>query len=287
MKKMLTIMAIVLFLSSCSTLFCQKLKNESKLLPFEDHQIQLPAEVVVPIVMGTLPSGDELNDLDVTKAAHELLQALKKIMNSLGVGHFTEEAEKSLVPTLVQKIKEKKYAPAILKKALEDAANKQAFPLVLVLAKANGLPYKLMYDSLRLRNDDWKDFLILVERLKEKTGYMVDFNAMPYHEPYSRYHNTFNNPLNYLFDLYAKNTHIRANRTYYQKAIEYLLQWAHRNGYLHNIIAIDDEIGLHDFIQNIIANDMQKPILDQIKGYDIQVYRKLHDELKRHRGYSF
>jgi hypothetical protein len=229
--------------------------------------LEIPAEVLIEIIMNILPSTVLLNTIDYNKAGDALVEAMQKIMKSLNLGHFSPRG--ALFTTLIQHIKHHNYMPNVLQRAVESAAKKNELFIALILVKAGAdLPYDMLYNSIRLQSEwGWQKFLALIKKLKE-IGHIVNFNAMPYFD--KGLDQGFTNPLVYLLTLLrnAKAYNDQTQITYLKATIEKLIIWAQRNGYLRNLLALDDEeqlniikkvffgvgsLGKYDFFMNLIS----------------------------------
>jgi hypothetical protein len=248
--------------------------EEKELKPLEELNIEIPAEMFIAIIMNILPSAKLLNLIDIKTASYELVNALQKIIKSLGLKYFSPQG--ALFTTLIQKIREQGYNTELLTKALEAAADKKELFIAFMLIKAGAdLPYAMFYDSVRLESEyGWKKFLVLIKKLQE-IGINVNFNAMPFFDKDLK--QEFSNPLLYLVTLQNKKEY---SETYYYTVIKELIEWAKNNGYLRNLFALDDPETFNNLIELLKQQHMRgEYILDLVRSNQ-EVYQKLRSELR-------
>lgn len=257
---------------------CAMEEKQKELVPLEELNIEIPAEVLVNIVMNILPSSRLLNSIDIKKASNELVTALQKIMKSLGLKYFSPQG--SLFKTLVQKIKEQGYKPEVLTQAIEAAAdNKELFIAFMLIKAGADLPYGMFYNSVRLLSDyGWKKLLALLKKLKT-IDVAVDLNAMPFYD--KDLNQDFHNPLQYLMQLYINSIDPMGIPTstnqYYRETIDVLITWAKQNGYLRSLFAFDNEDDFNELIRlfkDPKISTFQYYIHEKVKG-DNELYQKI------------
>lgn len=267
MRNIITILAITFMLISNNSFYAMDKRPTAA-----ENVIEIPAEMFIHIIMSILPSNKRLYTLPINEAADLLVDALEKITDDIGWGHF-DPKKGAFFTILIKKIQEQKYNTSMLNEAVEQAIKKDLWFITLILIKAGAaIPYNLFYENIQLNNENGvKKFLFLIKKLKE-LGFTIDFNAIPYYD--MDIDKIVKNPLRYILAL-MEYSEDEQEKDSYKKLLKDILDWAGKNGYLNDILAVDNEKLFTKILNSLFHGKLAFFVADVVRPYNPKLSKRI------------